>query len=171
VFFQTFLGRQHQAATGTSRPEYAAPTARHATPPFLIVTDLDRRECTPILVREWLPEPKHPNLIFRVAVQELESWILADRKGIAAFGGFASSRIPPYTDAIPDPKRFLVRLFSRSRSPELRSRIVPSRNSTAVVDPDYNAALSDFVDDDWSVERACRSSESCRRAFRQLSKL
>ncbi|HEX9971235.1 MAG TPA: hypothetical protein VGD14_04115 [bacterium] len=47
--------------------------------PFLVLTDLDQVECAPILIKEWLPVPKHPNLLFRVAVREVESWVLAHR--------------------------------------------------------------------------------------------
>ena len=48
--------------------------------PFLVLTDLEA-ECPPIQIREWLPEPAHQNLLFRIAVKEVESWLLSDRMG------------------------------------------------------------------------------------------
>src|ERR1044071_4432659 len=53
--------------------------------PFLVLTDLDTYECPAALVADWLKVPKHSNLLFRVAVTEVEAWLLADRNGIAAF--------------------------------------------------------------------------------------
>jgi hypothetical protein len=63
--------------------------------PFLVLTDLDRTECPPVLLREWLPYPKHPNLIFRVAVKEVEAWLLAHRDAFARFLGIQRRLIPP----------------------------------------------------------------------------
>lgn len=45
--------------------------------PFLVLADLDRIECAPKLIRDWLPVEKHPNPVFRVAVREVESWVQA----------------------------------------------------------------------------------------------
>lgn len=61
--------------------------------PFLLVTDLDQVECAPILIRNWLPGYKHHNLIFRVAVREVESWLMADRNNLARFLGISNSPI------------------------------------------------------------------------------
>ena len=43
--------------------------------PFVVLTDLES-ECAPNQIREWLPETKHPNFLFRIAVKEVESWLL-----------------------------------------------------------------------------------------------
>ena len=51
--------------------------------PFLLVTDLDSATCPNQLIEDWLPVPKHENLLFRVAVREIEAWLLADAKGLA----------------------------------------------------------------------------------------
>jgi len=36
--------------------------------PFAVLTDLDRETCPAELIRAWLPQPRHPNFLFRVAV-------------------------------------------------------------------------------------------------------
>lgn len=41
--------------------------------PYLVVTDLDRAICPLDLIEEWLPSNRHENLIFRIAVREIES--------------------------------------------------------------------------------------------------
>lgn len=53
--------------------------------PYIVLTDLDNAECPAVLFRSWLPETKSPYLIFRVAVREVEAWLLADRGAIAKF--------------------------------------------------------------------------------------
>ena len=48
--------------------------------PFVLLTDLDDCECPQKLLETWLGTTRHPNLLFRVAVREVESWLLADRE-------------------------------------------------------------------------------------------
>src|SRR5262245_27099002 len=50
--------------------------AQHA--PWIVLIDLDRdHDCAPPLRAAWVPEPA-PRLCFRVAVREVEAWLLAD---------------------------------------------------------------------------------------------
>ena len=52
--------------------------------PYFILTDLDTALCAPQLINDWIKHtPLNSNLFFRVAVHEVESWILADRENIA----------------------------------------------------------------------------------------
>lgn len=130
--------------------------------PFVILVDLES-ECPPAQIAEWLPVPMHPNLVFRIAVMEVESWILADGLGFASFLGISSSLIPGNVDGIPDPKQALVDLTRRSRNRALREAIVPTLGSTAKVGPDYNRQLIDFVENRWSIAAATQNSPSLRR--------
>jgi len=61
--------------------------AAAAGTPVLLLTDLDQHPCPPVLIDDWLDIEPHSNLIFRVAVREVESWLLADREGLADFLG------------------------------------------------------------------------------------
>ena len=76
--------------------------------PFLVLTDLDKADCPPGLIQAWLPDPKHPNLLFRIAVREVEAWILAHREAFALFAGVQQELIPQDVDALDDPKRSLA---------------------------------------------------------------
>jgi hypothetical protein len=72
--------------------------------PVFILTDQDRPvPCPADLIREWLPVPAAAKLLFRVAVMELESWIMADREAFATFLRVPMSLIPEDTDTLPDP--------------------------------------------------------------------
>lgn len=136
--------------------------------PFLLLTDLDNADCAPGLVNLWLPAPKHPNLLFRVAVREVESWLLADRENFAAFLSCSADRIPHNPDSLPDPKKALIALARRSRSREIRSRLVPRSGSTAIQGPDYNACLGEFVARGWDADVAGLRSESLARTLARL---
>ena len=51
--------------------------ARHQ--PVLVITDLDRVACAATLVRRWTANDTPPaTLLLRVAVHEVEAWLLAD---------------------------------------------------------------------------------------------
>ena len=132
--------------------------------PFFVLSDLEET-CSPKQIREWLSQPMSPNLIFRIAVKEVESWVLADRVGFSSFLGIRSELIPANVDAIDDPKQFLIKLARRSRRRALREAIVPKPNSTAKVGPDYDGQLSDFVHNSWNVRRAIECSVSLKKAI------
>jgi hypothetical protein len=137
--------------------------------PFLVLTDLDQSECAPILLREWLISPKHANLIFRVAVKAVESWLLAHRKALARFLGISENQIPSNPDEIENPKQFLIQLAAKSRKREIREAIVPAPGSTAFIGPDYNGKLIEFVEREWQVFEAAKNSPSLGRAFAAIT--
>lgn len=132
--------------------------------PFLVLSDLEE-ECAPQQINTWLRIPKNHNLLFRIAVKEVESWVLADRTGFASFLNIKRVFIPRNVDSIPHPKHYLINLVKRSRKRSLREAIVPVPGTTARVGPDYNGALSDFVSNFWNVHEAKDNSESLGRAI------
>jgi len=134
--------------------------------PFLVLTDLDTGECAPTLVKAWLPFPKQNNLIFRVAVREVEAWVLADRESFANFLGIEQKLIPTDVDSrIEEPKEFLVQLAKRSRKKSIKDALVPHTGSTALVGPGYNGVLMKFVQESWRLKEAVEHSDSLKRAF------
>ena len=135
--------------------------------PFIVLTDLDSNECPARLIGDWLPIPKDPNLQFRVAVRDVESWLLADRDNISEFLGISASRIPVAPDTLADPKRTIVELAGRSRK-SIRDRVVPRIGSTAKQGPDYNACLDSFVQSRWDFQAARANSPSLARTLDRL---
>jgi hypothetical protein len=136
--------------------------------PYLVLTDLDKNNCPLALIAEWLSHPKHPNLIFRVAVTEVEAWLLAHRKAFAEFIGISVDLIPDDLDSVPDPKQLLIDLTKKSRKRYLRDAIVPAKNSTAKVGRDYNGQLIQFVNQNWQIELAKVHSRSLERAINAI---
>jgi hypothetical protein len=138
--------------------------------PFLVLTDLDQYACPSALLSSWLPVPRHANLLFRIAVREVESWLLADQVNLARFFGIAQSSIPARPDELPDPKQKLIDLARKSRNRRLREDIVPRKGSTAKQGPDYNVRLEEFVNGIWNPRTAAESSPSLHRAILKIER-
>lgn len=142
--------------------------------PVLVITDLDRpQSCPPALLQEWRQGLSiAPDLLIRGAVLKIESWLLADRPGIAQWLAIAANRIPANPESVLDPKRTLVELAGHSRKRDLRTSIVPRRgiggNRTG---PDYNGRVGDFAQRSWDPEVARRSSPSLDRAITRIVRL
>jgi hypothetical protein len=131
--------------------------------PFVVLTDSDDSPCPSALIRSWLTSPLHPNLIFRVAVREVEAWLLADTENFARFLAVAEVRVPAHPDEIPDPKATLMELAKRCRSSEINGRLLPRHGSTAEQGPDYNGCLGGFVAIEWDGDRLHASHQASRR--------
>ena len=138
--------------------------------PFLVLTDLDQGyPCPAALVADWLRVPRHPNLMFRVAVREVESWVLADREAVSTFLKTRLDLIPRDTDQLADAKQFLMGVVRHSPNRELRAAILPQPGSTAIQGPDYNGALVEFVQGRWKARRAAKNSPSLKRTLAAVS--
>ena len=139
--------------------------------PWILLVDLDHDfDCAPALLQEWLPEMAC-FMFFRVAVREIESWILADRERIAAFLDVKESQIYADTDSLQSPKETIVNLATQSRRREIREDMVPRPQSGRLVGPAYNSRIIEFVGKSWRpemAERCSKSLRSCRAAIAQL---
>lgn len=148
---------------------YAA-AARRA--PWVVLVDLDDDSCAAGLVAAWLPSP--PSLMrLRVAVREVEAWLLADRRTLARFLSVSRDLIPRAPEAVEDPKRTLVDLARRSRSRSIRDGMAPRPDSGRSISPLYVAELSRFVREHWDIDAVTHCSDSltrCVRALRSLAK-
>jgi hypothetical protein len=142
--------------------------AAAAGTPILLLTDLDQHECPSQLIVGWLNHQCHQNFLFRVAVREVESWVLADREGFAQFLGISAVLVPAAPDDVADPKQTLVNLARRSRRRMLKDSLVPRVGSTAAQGPDYNGCLGDFVRTRWNSNTARNRSPSLNRAWERV---
>ncbi|MBI4442153.1 MAG: hypothetical protein HY649_02115 [Acidobacteria bacterium] len=146
--------------------------ANHA--PWVVLVDLDQdADCAPPLRAAWLPHAA-PLMCFRVAVREVEAWIMADRARLARFLGVEVRSVPDDAEAVADPKDVLVRLARRSRWKDIRQDMVPRPHSGRETGPAYNARLIEFVGDEtkgWRPEVAAHACESLRRCLNCLRRL
>lgn len=143
--------------------------ARHY--PLLLITDLDNLECAPSLKKSWLNGRREPEeMVFRVAVREVETWLLADFQGFAGFLGLAVNAFPAEPESIADPKAALLKLASKCRNGKNKD-ILPKPGSTSKIGLGYNDALCGFVENDWDLIAASGVSNSLNRAYIQLERL
>jgi hypothetical protein len=134
----------------------------------MILVDLDDDfDCAPALRDEWLRDMNH-RLCFRVAVREIETWLLADRINLARFLSVTADLIPIDPEKLTDPKATLVRAATRSRRRSIREDIPPRQSGGRPEGPAYTSQLQEFVRDHWDVEQAMTQSISLSRCVERI---
>lgn len=137
--------------------------------PVFLLTDLDQGTCAPDLIRAWLGGKTMPRgMFFRVAVREIEVWLLADREGISNFLGIPLDKLPDDPESLPDPKQTLLNLVKRYGSRSMKSELLQHAKTKTSRGLGYNAELTRFVRDEWDPSRAASRSDSLARAMRCL---
>lgn len=139
--------------------------------PYLVLIDLDREECPPSIIQRWFDRPPHPHLLFRIAVHEVEAWLLADCEGIANYLAILQISIPGNVEEIIDPKQMLINLARKSRMKNRREAIVPPSGSTRKQGADYNGAMIGFVKQRWNIDRARKKSASLQKTIDAIKNL
>lgn len=136
---------------------------------WFVLCDLDQDECAPSFIEQALPDTP-PQLCLRVAVREVESWLLAD-PGLARFLRIPETLIPNDPEELATPKRYVVDAARASTSRQIRSAVTPSTRSKNPIGRRYTPTLIDFVRDHWDPERAAERSDSLRRAMGAVARL
>lgn len=136
---------------------------------FLLLTDLDTRPCPPDLLDDWFGViPKPDSMLLRVAVREVESWVLADRIRFAGWLGVSENEVPAAPEACLDPKADLLFLAKKSKKSGLKEGLLPKKGAPSKVGLEYNDLLCAFVSSEWRVEEAAKLAPSLARAIRRL---
>jgi len=142
--------------------------ARHQ--PLLLLTDLDQLPCAPTLIQRWMGKNRAPeNLILRVAVRQVEAWILADGKAITDLLG-RRCRPPSHPEDLPDSKRHLLEL-ARLAPRAIRDDLVAAKGAIASQGLGYNSVLSNLVSSQWCPKRAAMKAPSLARARNAIGRL
>jgi hypothetical protein len=134
--------------------------------PWAVVFDLDQTECAPALLADVLPV-RSRYMCCRVAVREIESWLMGDSERLASFLSVPQSAVSGSPDELADPKEAMVNLARRSRKRAIRAQMVPAAGAGAT-GPAYTATLIEFTTSEfgWRPEVARVASESLDRAIR-----
>jgi len=142
--------------------------------PWVILIDLDHDDdCAPPFLQFCLPNPAR-YMSFRVAVREIEAWLLADRDRLAKFLSVGVSHIPHDPETLDSPKSTMVEIARHSRRRDVRENMVPRGGSGRKIGPAYTSLLIEFARDPengWRPEIAAKSSDSLNRCIRHLEQL
>lgn len=137
----------------------------------LLLSDLDRGQCAPNLIADWLAGRALPvKLLFRVPVREIEAWLLADRAGMASLFEVSEASLPTNPDDLLDPKQALLHAARRATR-LIRSDLLRTRGTVSSQGLGYNRVLTSFVENGWDPNRARLNSPSLDRTMERLAKL
>lgn len=141
-----------------------------AQQPVILLTDLDAKACPFALIDDWFGQRARPeNFLLRVAVREIESWLLADHVAMRSLLG-NKGRLPENPDALDDPKRHLLALANGAKR-DVRFDLIAANGAVATQGAGYNPRLCEVIRTQWSPTRAAARSASLRRAMRRIQEL
>ena len=145
-----------------------------AREPWFVLVDLDRDfDCAPPAKNVWLPNASQ-QMCFRIAVREVEAWLLADKERIAEFLCVRPSMVPDDPESQTDPKLSMIALARRSRRRAIRQDMVLREGSGRDTGPAYTSRMIEFATNEvagWRPDRAAKSSDSLRRCIERLEQL
>lgn len=147
--------------------------------PIFLLTDLDTYSCPPELIRKWFgKENISDELLFRIAQEEAETWLMADRKGFSKWLSVDENLIPE--PKLIDKKKgiseivfpmkpslfMMMKIASQSTNAKLKEDLTPKKG--AGKGPAYNSAILPFIENKWNIENAASNSYSLTKAIRRL---
>lgn len=139
--------------------------------PWLVLVDLNGdAPCAALFVAEHLSAPSD-HMLFRVAVRQVEAWLLADKRHFARFLRVSQARLSNDPDSLSNSKRVVVEVARHSSDRRVRQEMVPQPGSGRQVGPGYVARMIEFVELHWRVDEAELRSESLRRCLDRLRSL
>ena len=137
--------------------------------PVLALADHDGVDCVGPKLSTKL-KSRHPNLILRLSVAELEAWLLADAARLAAHLSVSPARFPAEPDKERDPKQTLINLARSSTKPAIRAAMVPKPGYTNTRGPEFTLVMEQFIRERWRPLEAEARSPSLRRAIAAIRK-
>lgn len=171
------------AETGLERPAHGKHKLDHAIPkyreaathgfPWLVLRDLDRDARCPSELMAQLDIASTADFCLRIAVREIESWFIADRRTLADFLRVPVGRIDINPEALSNPKRHIIDVARSSRARSIRSALVPDEGTGQEQGPEYAAMLTEFAARQWNIANAIASgaSRSLTKADARLREL
>lgn len=139
--------------------------------PWILVVDLDNEaDCAPELKAQWVPAPSE-SLCFRVAVRQIEAWLIGDHETLASYLRVARSRVPRDPETLPNSKQCMVNIARHSRQRAVRDDMVPREGSGRSVGPAYASRLIEYATNFWRPAEAAMRCDSLSRAIACATRL
>ena len=150
-------------------------TSKDSGEPVIIFIDLDNIRCAPRLLGNLqkshpIKDRQPPNKFqIRIAVREVESWLLADKQGMETYFGISQNAIHPSPEKLRDPKQELLNLIKGKAKAKFKRAMLPKGKGT--IGTGYNDYLVDFINTVWDSTRACANADSLVRAIKRIKQL
>ena len=139
--------------------------------PWVVVRDLDHDAASAVELARSLAPVRADFAEIRIAVRQVEAWLLADAAGFSRHFAVAASRIPAAPDSCDDAKRAVVDACGASKRRTVRDDMLPRPRSGRPVGPGYEGSLIEFATTSWDPERAATRSDSLARAITRVAEL
>lgn len=110
----------------------------------------------------------HQNVLLRFAVNELESWLLADHKNFSKLLGIEAQKISSTPDMLPDPKKYIANLARLSPKKAIKSDLISTSGRQGRL---YVPKMEKFIIESWNIEAAMLRSPSLGRCINRLRAL
>lgn len=142
-----------------------------------ILIDADT-ECPPSIKSNWLGCIVPPNnFLFRIATDEAESWLLADRDNLSTYLKVGKKHIPlatvqgneqeiSFSLSYKSSLYLMKDIAVHSKSLKIREQLTPRNLSKK--GPEYNSALIPFIQTIWNPIKAQENSSSLKRAVDRI---
>ena len=151
--------------------------------PVILLTDLDATICAPELMRQLLPNDKHANFIFNIAVDEAEAWLMADRVGFSEYFAIDVDEMPVSCQTKQGGRTVLTEmdfrykssmylthdLIKKSRKKEFIKQLTPREGASK--GPEYNSVILPFIENKWNIDDALTNSDSLERMIFRINAL
>jgi hypothetical protein len=148
--------------------------------PVILLTDLDIYDCPIKLIKDFCKDfNKNVHLHIRVAVDEAEAWLMADRIGFSKYFNVQINSIPK-SKVLNLRKPDIIEMeFPYKSSLYLMKDIIPTSKDKKLIDnliprygakkgPEYNSTLIPFIENIWNIEEAMNNSYSLRTTIKRL---
>jgi hypothetical protein len=139
--------------------------------PWLVLFDLNGdADCAPGFLGELAYQPAR-YMILRIAVRQIEAWLMADRERLARYLRISRDLIPRDPESELDPKQTMVNLARRSRDRHIRGDMVPTAQSGRKTGPNYAGRLIEFTTLEWRPAAASECADSLNRCIQRLNEV
>lgn len=151
--------------------------------PVILLADMDTNACAPIAKANLLSGVQQsPEFVVSIAVDEAETWLLADTEGFASYFGIPINQMPrssmqrfmgPHARVeleVPLKTSYYLThtLISYSNKTQLKSQLY---SSGACKGKEYNEAVIPFIRSVWNVESARKNSYSLDRMIIRIQSI
>jgi len=141
--------------------------------PVLALRDLDDdAACAPALLAVLLPD-KNPKMLLRVCVNQVESWLMADKEAYARFCGVPLRHIPDSPETVGNPKALIQSLGESGKAIKLHRHFIRLKRTGVPMWGMLGEWHAEFAQKYWDPMRAAGSnrSPSLVRALARLKEL